>query len=29
MTGFFWLFVALIIFVLFWYYMHGGGDNPR
>ena len=29
MVGFGWLFIALIIFVVFCYYMHGGGDNRR
>lgn len=27
MVGFGWLFIASIIFVVFCYYMHGGGDN--
>lgn len=29
MAGFGWLFIASIIFVVFCYYMHGGGDNRR
>ena len=29
MTGFVWLFIASVIFVMFCYYMHGGGDNRR
>ena len=29
MAGFVWLFIASIIFVVFCYYMHGGGDNRR
>lgn len=29
MVGFSWLFIASIIFVMFCYYMHGGGDNRR
>lgn len=29
MVGFGWLFIAAIIFVVFCYYMHGGGDNRR
>lgn len=29
MVGFCWLFIASIIFVMFCYYMHGGGDNRR
>lgn len=29
MAGFVWLFIASIIFVMFCYYMHGGGDNRR
>lgn len=29
MVGFGWLFIASIIFVAFYYYIHGGGDNRR
>lgn len=29
MAGFVWLFIASIIFVMFCYYMHGGGNNRR
>ena len=29
MVGFGWLFIASILFVVFCYYMHGGGDNRR
>lgn len=29
MKGFFWLLIGIIIFVMFCYYMRGGGDNNR
>lgn len=29
MVGFGWLFIGSIIFVMFCYYIRGGGDNYR
>lgn len=29
MAGLCWLFIASIVFMMFCYYMHGGGDNRR